>query len=76
MFLVEKQESYTKRVCPNNHLDLVEALTWGYNYCRVCGEELKEIPVLYSVYHCSHCGYKVGKTVIYCPYCGEKKEEK
>ena len=79
MFLIEKQKTYTKKVCPNGHtqgsLELA-ALIDDYKYCPECGAELEKETVPYVVYYCSHCNSKVSKNVSYCPYCGEKKEEK
>ena len=74
MFLREELQSYTKRVCPNGHLDILSPILGDFRYCPRCGGELKKEPVPYSVFYCSHCNHKVDEAVIYCPYCGEKKE--
>lgn len=79
MFLIEKQKTYTIKVCPNRHtqgLLGLPAFIEDYKYCQDCGAELKEETVPYIVYYCSHCNSKVNKNVSYCPYCGEKKEKK
>lgn len=74
MFLLKQTQSDTKIKCPNDCP--FEFFDKDTKYCPACGAELIKEEVPHDVFFCSHCVKEVGETWNYCPYCGEKKEDK
>ena len=74
MFLLKQTESDTKIKCPNDCP--FQFLDKNVHYCPSCGAALIREKFDHDVFFCSHCVKEVNEHWNYCPYCGEKKEDK